>query len=90
MKEYNKGKYKDSYQLYPMGSLTEFLSLEESDLDLYLYIKNENKRVEIINALLLCLKKICKSVQKILSQRLCLFQIQYIIEYIIISINHPY
>ena len=87
MKESYKGKYKDLYQLYPMGSLTEFLSLEESDLDLYLYIRNENKRVEIINALFICLKKICKSVQKILSQRLCLFEIQYIIEDKEISID---
>ena len=74
-----KNKYKNSFKLYPIGSLTEFLSSEESDIDLFLYIKNENKRIEIIEVILESLKTFCKSVKKIISQ-VCVFQIKFVIK----------
>ena len=75
-----KNKYKNSFKLYPMGSLTEFLSSDESDIDLYLYIENENKRVQIIEAIFESLKAFCKSVKKIISQRLCVLEIKFVVK----------
>ena len=72
-------KYITLFKLYPMGSMTQFLSLDESDFDLYLYIENENKRAEIIEAIFISLKYFCK-VEKIISQRLCLLKVEWKIE----------
>ena len=75
-----ENKYKNSFKLLPIGSLTEFLSLDESDIDLYLYIENENKKVEIIEVIFESLKAFCKSVKKIISQRLCVLEIEFVIK----------
>ena len=76
-------KFKNSYKLIPMGSLTEFLSLDESDLDLYLYIEDKKQRNEIFRNIyesLLQLKNnthFVTEVKQIISQRLCLLTVVY-------------
>ena len=72
-----KGKYRGTYELYPMGSLTQFLSLGESDIDIYLYIKDSNKKVDILNCLYTCLQIFCINVKKIISTRLCVINLVY-------------
>ena len=72
-----KRKYNNSYKLYPMGSLTEFLSVNDSDLDIYLYLEDKEKKYEIVEAIFDCVGSFCNNVEKIVSQRLCLINLIY-------------
>ena len=73
-----KEKYNKKYKLYPMGSLTEYLSVNNSDLDLYLYIKKNSQRHEILEAIYKCVNVFCQKVEKIIiSQRICVINLIY-------------
>ena len=80
--------YRDKIKLFPFGSLTEFLSTEESDLDIYLFIEANNKeeKVEIINHIYSKCFHFCKDVEKVIS-RICLIKFKYKGNEIDLSIN---
>ena len=75
-------KFKDSFNLYPYGSVTQFLGNKKSDIDLYLYInKNidtKNKKIEFLNELSKAIYKIIgQRPNLIISARLCVFSFNY-------------
>ena len=71
-------KYK--FNLYPYGSITEFLSSKKSDLDIYLEIKDLKNRpknsIDFLKELYTYLSDKYKS-KLILSKRICLFKLNY-------------
>jgi hypothetical protein len=71
-------EYRDKVKLFPFGSLTEFLSTEESDLDIYLFIETNDKeeKVKIINHIYSKCFIFCKNVKKVIS-RICLIELKY-------------
>ena len=78
---YNYGaKYKDKYKLFPVGSLAEFLSMDKSDIDLYLYIKGIEKgkaNYEIVEAIFKCVQEFDRGAKIIMSHRLCVINLKY-------------
>ena len=81
-------EYRDKIKLFPFGSLTEFLSTEESDLDIYLCIEANNKeeKVKIINHIFNKCSNFCKDVKKVIS-RICLIELVFKGNEIDLSIN---
>ena len=79
MKNNYKNKFKNKYMLCPVGSLTEFLSLGESDIDIYLYLNTENldEKVEIVEAIYNYVRQIYKKSEPIISQRLLVITFVY-------------
>ena len=71
-------KYK--FNLYPYGSITEFLSSKKSDLDIYLEIKDLKNRpknsIDFLKELYTYLSEKYKS-KLIISKRICLFKLNY-------------
>ena len=71
-------KYK--FDLYPYGSITEFLSSKKSDLDIYLEIKDINIKPKYAIDFLKELDKYLYNTYKsksIISKRICIFKIKY-------------
>ena len=72
--------FKDKFDLYPYGSVTQFLGSQESDLDIYLHFKNINES-EKINLLIALHKTISKLIgynaKIIISTRLCVIKFSY-------------
>ena len=72
-------KYKNKYRLLPFGSVTEFLSTNNSDIDIYLCLEELNKEekneflIHILHNLESC-KKYFQKVEKQLSLRICLIK----------------
>ena len=81
-------EYRNKIKLFPFGSLTEFLSTEESDLDIYLFIEANNKeeKVKIIDHIFSKCFTFCKDVKKVIS-RICLIELKYKGNEIDLSIN---
>ena len=81
-------EYRDKIKLYPFGSLTEFLSTEESDLDIYLCVEANNKeeKIQIINHIYKKCFTFCSSVNKVIS-RICLIELKFKGYEIDLSIN---
>lgn len=80
MSNLNGGKYKDKYKLFPVGSLTEFLSMNKSDIDIYLYIEgieDGNINFEILKYIFECVKELGRGVKKIISHRICVIELEY-------------
>ena len=74
-----ENKYKNKYLLFPFGSITQFLSDNNSDLDIYLFIK-ENSFIEKIKMLEHIFEKchiIGEDVKKVISYRICLISLKY-------------
>ena len=75
-------KFKDSFNLFPYGSVTQFLGNKNSDIDLYLYI-NENiqtkkEKIEFLIELRKAINKIIGQIPNlIISARLCVFSFNY-------------
>ena len=73
--------YKGKFNLYPVGSTTEFLNSNISDIDLYLdinQIEDENQKIAFIYHLKDILSKIInKSINTYISRRLCIISFQY-------------
>ena len=73
-------KYKNLFNLYPYGSLTEFLGSKSSDLDLYLHFNTEDEKVKINILYSLCdaIKTIKgANLNQVISTRLCLIKFKY-------------
>ena len=75
-------KYKGKFQFYPYGSVTQFLGGKSSDIDIYLDIKDikENKeKIYFFSELEQLIRKIGvnKSVNTIISTRLCVIKFKY-------------
>ena len=73
-------KYKNLFNLYPYGSITQFLGSKSSDLDLYLDFKTKDEREK--NNILLKLSQtirtlIGKPPEEVISTRLCLIKFKY-------------
>lgn len=80
----NLKKYKDYFNLYPYGSITEFLGGNNSDIDIYLYIKelkdkkqNLELKIHILEDLESALYKIGSNVKKVISSRICVLKFKY-------------
>ena len=73
--------YKGKFQLYPYGSVTQFLGGQSSDIDIYLDIKNIGNKDEKIQFFLDLEKLIrnisCSFVNTIISTRLCVIKFKY-------------
>ena len=75
-------KLMNKFGLYPYGSVTQFLGGQKSDIDVYLYIKDNSDKV-------LILKKLCSAINKIIgkrafiviSRRLCIIKFKYKSQY---------
>ena len=68
----------DKFGLYPYGSITQFLGGQKSDIDIYLYIKDNNYKVSILKKLCSAINKIIKkSPHTVISRRLCVIKFKY-------------
>ena len=73
--------FKYNFDLYPYGSVTEFLGSKTSDIDVYLNIKNIESNSEKIRLL----EELCRAINKIIgyrpnviiSARLCVIKFKY-------------
>ena len=76
-------KYKDKFELFPYGSITQFLGGSNSDIDIYLHIKNEKikddtEKINLIYALEKTIENIVKYAPRVvISKRLCVISFQY-------------
>ena len=72
-------EYKNKYKIFPFGSVTEFLSEEESDLDIYLYLEdlNNNEKVKLLNHIYKKCQILFDKVKKIISTRICLIKLVF-------------
>lgn len=68
-----------TFCLYPFGSITQFLNLDNSDLDVYLEVDCEpTKKIKFINNLAYYIKDyIDKNYQNVNSARICLLSFNY-------------
>ena len=78
MKDKYYNQFKNKYILYPVGSLTEFLSLGESDIDIYLFLKTENlnEKIKIFDAIYNFVRKY-EEKKPAVSQRILVISIKY-------------
>ena len=77
---YMMPKYKNKYKLFPFGSLTEFLSIEKSDIDIYLYLEekfNPEEKYEIFIYILESCKKFSSIDKKVISARICVITLKF-------------
>ena len=74
-------KYKEKYNLYPYGSITEFLGGIKSDIDVYLdirQIKEECDKIAFLENLRKTIEKVIKaSTFLVISSRLCVIKFKY-------------
>ena len=66
--------------LYPYGSITEFLSDKESDIDLYLdisEIQEDSKKIHFLYILFYVIKNLDKKASLTISTRVCVITFQY-------------
>ena len=77
-------KYKNKFELFPYGSITQFLGGNSSDIDIYLHIKNDKikedrEKINLIYALEKTIENIIKySPKVVISKRLCLISFKYV------------
>ena len=78
-------KYKGKFQLYPYGSVTQFLGGQSSDIDIYLDINNignKDDKIDFFSDLEKLIKKISYgNVNTIISTRLCVIKFKYRTDY---------
>ena len=68
------------FVLYPYGSITEFLSDKESDIDLYLdtsEIQEDSKKIHFLYILFYVIKNLDKKATLTISTRVCVITFQY-------------
>ena len=74
-------KYKNKYKLIPFGSITQFLSGDNSDLDLYLYIEelNFDDKIDFLEHAKENCKNLCgeKNVKVVISLRICVIKLKF-------------
>ena len=73
-------RFRDYYfNLYPFGSITQFLNVDNSDLDIYLEVDCDNaRRIKFINSLAFYIKdNIDENYQNVNSNRICLLSFSY-------------
>ena len=73
-------RFRDYYfNLYPFGSITQFLNVDNSDLDIYLEVDCDNaRRIKFINSLAFYIKdNIDENYQNVNSNRICLLSFNY-------------
>lgn len=71
-------KLLNKFGLYPYGSVTQFLGGQTSDIDVYLYVKDNNDKVFILKALCSAIRKIIKKNPfTVISRRLCVIKFKY-------------
>ena len=74
-------KYKGQFHLYPIGSMTEFLCINNSDIDLYLdinKIKTKNEKIEFLYHLRDVIGEIIQELPNLyISARLCVMSFRY-------------
>ena len=74
-------KYKGKFHLYPIGSMTEFLCINNSDIDLYLDIEqiiSKYEKIEFLYHLRDIIGKIIKEMPNLyISTRLCVMSFKY-------------
>ena len=75
-------KFQNSFNLYPYGSVTQFLGNINSDIDLYLYINNDIKtkeeKITFLETLTRAISNIIGRYPKIvISTRLCVIKFKY-------------
>lgn len=74
--------YYELFELYPYGSVTEFLGNRESDIDIYLHIKKEDNKSSTKLKILYSIQSaiaalIGKNPEVIISTRLCVIKFKY-------------
>jgi len=78
IKDNMASKLWEKFGLYPYGSVTQFLGGKASDIDVYLYIKDNNDKVLILKILCSAIKKIIKKTPfTVISRRLCVIKFKY-------------
>ena len=79
LNKYMKEEYRNKFKLFPFGSITEFLSTDKSDLDIYLYIEESNIDiiVNLLNNVVVSCRKFCDNVKKVISSRICLITLKF-------------
>ena len=75
-------RYLDKFELFPYGSITQFLGGNNSDIDIYLHIndkmKDNREKIYFLNALEKTIANIIKEPPKtVISRRLCLISFKY-------------
>ena len=75
-------KLLNKFGLYPYGSVTQFLGGQKSDIDAYLYVKDNKDKALILKKLCYAINKIInKNPFTVLSTRLCIIKFKYKSQY---------
>ena len=81
IKKYIKKTYREMFDLYPYGSVTQFLGNKKSDIDIYLYVKNihdDNEKFNLLEELRKAISNIIgREPRVIISTRLCVIKFTY-------------